>query len=655
MLESSKQMSWLAAEIDGLTDELKLLSPEEWAEENRYLPPSCSSIPGPYSYDVAPYLREIVNCLDVRSPVRKVVAMKGTQICATVGIAENAIGYFISQIKTAPIMFVTADQGLAQLRMEECITPMIEQSGLSELIQANTENKRKAGMTDKKVSWYGGGFLIPIGSREASKLRSISVRALILDEMDAYPLRVGRDGDPSALAVRRTSAYAKNRKILCISTPTTEEESRIAVEYAEGDRRKYEVPCVGCGEFQELRWRVDDKKGEQIGGIVWDEKGGRVTPGSVRYACHHCGFCHINEHKRKMLPQGRWRATAIPSHPSVRSYHISGLMSPADFYSWEDAVKDWLAAWCTKTKRAKNVEKLQEFYNNTLGQTFRVGGVKLTFAKVGKHAREYDFGRVPNDLAMKLSGGKVGFLTCQVDVQKTFLSVSVKAWAPNRIGFLIDYRKFEGDTSDPLDPKGPWGDLSTLIEQKRYPDGEGRSYGLQITLVDSGHFTSEVYTFCSRYSSGVYPVKGDEKVVGGPAREFAKMKDASTSGVTGWIVNVNLYKTRLAHLLARAPANEAAPVDSVSFPGTISDEALKELVAEEFIEEVNKRTGVRKWIWKRKAARNELWDLTVYASAARDIYAYQICREHFEFEGIDWAAFWPWLEDSKIGWTEDDT
>jgi len=86
-------------------------------------------MPGPFRWDVTPYLREIVDCVGLESPIREVSLMKGVQMAATVGILENAIGYFIEHVKTAPCMFVTADLEIAKLRMDTNIKPMIEASG----------------------------------------------------------------------------------------------------------------------------------------------------------------------------------------------------------------------------------------------------------------------------------------------------------------------------------------------------------------------------------------------------------------------------------------------------------------------------------------------------------------------------------------------
>jgi phage terminase large subunit GpA-like protein len=97
------------AAIRGLTSEVKVLSPSQWAEQNRYLPPSVTPIPGLFGFDVTPYLREILDCLDVESSIREVTFMKGVQVCATTGVLENAIGYFIAQVQTEAVMLLTAD------------------------------------------------------------------------------------------------------------------------------------------------------------------------------------------------------------------------------------------------------------------------------------------------------------------------------------------------------------------------------------------------------------------------------------------------------------------------------------------------------------------------------------------------------------------
>lgn len=647
-----QQAKWLEGAVDALTDHLVQISPSEWAEKYRRLPPSVTSKPGPYDYSIMPYLREIVDSLDVRCHIRELAIMKGAQTGGTVGVLENFLGYAIAHVRTAPMIFVTATQVLASVRMDQYIMPMIEQSGLLDCIQNNSTNQRKQGATANRLNIYGGGFMIMTGAESPANARSISARFAFFDEVDGFKERLGNDGDPLALFKRRTAGFEDSRKVVTVSTPTTEEKSRIWKEYKAGDQRIFEVPCLGCGEFQELRWEHYDKSGAVKGGIVWTlDDDGRVVPGSVAYACRSCGHCHKNAHKRLLLPRGRWRATAIPIHPTIRSYHISGLMSPPGFYSWESAVIDWLKAWNVVTKQPRDRELLQEFYNNVLGKPYKLGGTKLTYARVARHVRSYKFGEIPNTLARAMCGAPLAFLTCTADVQKDFIAATVYAHGPGRIGFLVARERFDGDTSDPFDQAGPWGKLKELIET-RFHDGVDRRYDVKVSLVDSNYRTAEVYAFCSQFQSGVFPLRGDVRATSGPAMEFKRIKDASTSGIAAWAVNVNHYKTRLAAVLKATPepSTEPAAVDTVCFPEDLPNDALDELTAEEFCE-VTKPNGKTEWTWKRRG-RNELWDLTVYAMAARDIAAFMLCREELEFETIIWGQFWEICESGGFGWAE---
>ena len=229
------QHEWLAVQFEDLTSELEVVSPSQWAETTRYLPAQLTPMPGPFRWDVTPYLREIVDCIGLESPIREVSLMKGVQMAATVGILENGIGYMIEHVKTAPCMFVTADLEVAKLRMDTNIKPMIEASGLTHLIKSDDAlSKRKAGATDKKVSWFGGGYLLPFGANSAAKMRSFSILALFRDEIDAWADRVGKDGDPMKLTEARTDAYELTRKVVDVSTPLIKGQSKIEKRFRRG-------------------------------------------------------------------------------------------------------------------------------------------------------------------------------------------------------------------------------------------------------------------------------------------------------------------------------------------------------------------------------------------------------------------------------------
>ncbi len=641
---------WLAQQFESLTDEMEVVAPSEWAESKRYLPPSVTSLPGFYRFEVAPYLREILDCLSVDSPIREVSVMKGAQVGVTVGVLENAIGYYIDHVKTAPVMLVTADAELAKLRMESYVTPMLQYSGLTPLIKSADEtNTRKTGKTDKKIEWVGGGFLIPFGAQNANKLRSISIQVLLRDEIDGWPLVVGRDGDPIKLSADRTSAYEGSRKILDLSTPLIRSTSKIAKRFEAGDQRYYFVCCLKCGYPQTLRWRRTNSETGEVTGIVWETERGRLVPDSVRYRCCNCSHDHLNDDKTRLLsPEhgAEWRPTAEPASPDHRSYHISALYSPVGMQTWAGCVQAWLEAWDEERGHVRDVSKLQVFYNNVLGETFELRGEQLRFEQASATRRtSYCYGQVPNGFARKHCGSSISLLTCGVDVHKDQLAVAVFGWCRDRRAVLLDYWRFEGDTEQ-LDDPNTWGRLRTLIERHEYVADDGRHYRIELTLIDSGYRTEIVYRFCAEYASGVAPVKGREGSPGNaPIKEFSPFQ--TPMGTRAFHVFVDLLKDRWNAALKRGWDGEGLqPAPALNCPVDATDDQLRELTVETKRERRERLTGrVIGHEWHRPSgAANELWDLLVYANAALEMVAWDICRRQLGLDTVDWPRFWDLLE-----------
>lgn len=639
---------FLDAQTEGLTDQHTTLLVSEWAESTRYLPPQATSMPGFYSYDVAPYLREIADCLSVDSPVRELDLMKGAQIGATVGIIENGIGYLIDHIKSAPSMLLTADAELAKLRVDTYVMPMIEYSGLRDLIRSSDENNtRKTGATSKKLEWQGGGYLVPFGAINANKLRSMSIMYLFEDEVDSYPERVGKDGDPQALAETRTKAYHQKRKIVRLSTPLVKGNSRIAKGFERGDQRYYFVPCRACGLMQKLEFRKKDADTGKIWGLVWSvDEDGDLVPDSSRYICEGCGHAHKNSDKMWMLPRGEWRATAKQRDKTRRSYHLNALYSPIGMLPWDAIATEWLEAWDDETNKVRDTEALQVFYNNNLGKPFEITGSKIRFASVSAHRRpEYLLGNVPNEYAIEHAGSRILMLICAVDVHKTNLAVSVMGVCRGGRIFLIDYWRFEDENCD--NSESPvWGRLRELIEEKIYTADDGCEYKIALTLVDAGYANATVTDFCADYSGGVYAILGRPRAdKAATIREFSGFK--TQAGRPGYKIIVDHYKDRMAPVLRREWSPSAGPQPPFHFnaPTDTTEKQIKELITEYKREIRDGKTGMTHHAWYRPGnAPNELFDLLGYTFAGVDITAWSIFVDKFERDEVEWGEFWDHLE-----------
>lgn len=640
---------WLIEQFEDLTDTLVDLLPSEYAEQVRYLPPQSTPLPGYYSYDVAPYLREIINCFSPHSPVREVSLMKALQLCATVGIFENAILFYIGHVRNAPIGMATADAEMAKIRMDLYITPMINQSGLDDRIKSSDEkNPRKTGKTDKKIEWEGGGFLVPLGAQNPNKARSLSFQVMLCDEIDAWPDSTGKSGDPCDRIKGRTAAYETTRKIGWISTPLIAQTSKILKKYEYGDKRKYHVPCKHCGEFQELKFNKTNDDGTCYGVQFTVDGDGNLIENSVVYMCKFCQGTMINEDKTWMLPQGKWVATAKSKDPSFRSYHLSAFYSPVGMQTWTAQVQRWLECWDVQNNKSRDVDKLQVFYNEVLGAPYVIGGKQLKLQNVTTHRRTiYNSGDILNSKVKKETGGKIQLLTCAVDVHDKHLDIQVIGWAPRHCFYSIEWLKLEGDCED-LE-SAPWKKLRSLIEEKEYTADDGRKYRIELTFIDSQYKTDVVHNFCSEYEGGVMPIRGTELPLKGTTfKEFSEFK--SKTGQIGFNITTTIYKDRLAAALKKDwDGLSLQPNRHPNFPSDYPDQFFKELTVERKQEIKDGNTG--KTLGFRWVGRNaHAWDTMVYNSAAIDILAINYYMDILGFEQMDWPRFWQMCEEEALFW-----
>ena len=636
---------WLADAVESVTAEMSHTTPSQYNEENRYLPSSVTSKPGYIRYAVNPFMREIVDCFDIDSPVREVNVKKGVQITYST-LLESGVLYYADYIGTLPIMYMTADKELALARVENNFLPMFQQSGKADIIRSSDEgNSRKTGKTKDHLQFAKGGYMVPFGARNADKMRSYSIAIMLKDEIDAWPATVGKDGDPDSLSDARTDGYTEQAKIFRGGTPLLLGSSKIQKNYLRGDQREYLVLCRSCGFPQKLRWQT--KEGE-VGGFDWELEQGVLQLDSVRYRCRNCNHAHHEHDKERLFATehgAHWSPTARPANPFIRSYHIPALYSPVGMRPWWKCVSDYLEAWDVDEKRVRDLGKYQVFYNNILAEPFEVMGSKVRFSAVSAHRRAvYRLGEIPNGYAAQHCGSRILFLTCQVDVHKSNLAVSVMGWTRDARCFVIDYWRFETATGedDCSETGSPvWGRLRALLEETVYAADDGQTYRVLTTLVDAGYANDTVSSFCSDYVSGVYPILGrDRPAKNQTIKEFAEF--TTQAGTVGYRILVDHYKDRIAPVLRREWSEEAGEQKPHHFnaPVDMTDKQLKELTVETRREKTDDKGNVSHAWYRPGNARNELWDLLGYGHAAVEIVAWGICIQHFELDTVDWPRFY---------------
>ena len=157
------------------------LTVTEWAERNRVLSGKDSSEPGPYRVSRTPYAREPQDALSAYSPVEEVVLMWGAQTSkSTIGM--NWIGSWID-MQPGPLRVVQPTLDIGKRFSRQRLAPMIEES--PSLKRRVRENRSRDEANTTLLKEYPGGFLAVAGANSAAGLRSMPIRDLFLDEVDA--------------------------------------------------------------------------------------------------------------------------------------------------------------------------------------------------------------------------------------------------------------------------------------------------------------------------------------------------------------------------------------------------------------------------------------------------------------------------------------
>lgn len=498
-------------------------------------------------------------------------------------------------------MVVMPTEGVQRRKSRQTLDPLIEDTPRLAAKVAAKKSRDPGNTTLLKV--FPGGMLVLASAMSAAELRTMAVRFLFLDEIDAFPEELPGEGDPLELAERGTHTF-HNRKLYLVSTPTVDGRSRIAREFSETDRRFYHVPCPHCAALQRIAWariRWDQKDGEDPARIAIEL---REHQREVWLECEACSK-RIEEHaKDAMLEAGVW----IPEDPSigerVRGYHLSALYSPLGMYSWRDSVARFLRAQGKPTR-------LRVWVNQDLGEVWKDKGDAPDWQRLYELREHYEIGVVPR-------GGFL--LTCGVDIQKDRLEFEVVAWGPGLESWSVEYGV------RPFEKPAEWqAELDRLL-LREWNFEEGPPSKLAGMAVDTGYEAQKVYAWARRYrrSSRVFCIKGRVGTripVGMPTAVDVEIAGRKiVRGVRLWPVDVGLLKEELyENLDLRPPVNPGDPYPEgfAHFP-QYGAEFFKGLTAEHLVRRQKKGGGVV-LEWEKFRERNEPLDCRVYARSVAHV------------------------------------
>jgi phage terminase large subunit GpA-like protein len=592
---------------------------DEWADKYRKLPSETSSEHGDWSTDRFPFLRKIMKCLSPSMPACKFVSvMKGHQI----GFTEIAINWilYIADMFPCPMMYTQAGDDAVKEFSKQRLKPSIDAcEKLYYKLGAGKSGDLPDSMTYKA---YPGGYLTMGPGNSETYTRSKPVAYAGVDEEDSYVLSSGSGGSPIKKIANRMSNFPDSKLYRC-STPKIKETSTILQAYEGGTEEQFYVPCPYCnpsghdaGFMFVIKWEH----------IQWTkELDGDGLPNEIWCECPSCSE-KIDERKKTwMLAHGDWfsikgaedeKRYRVDDSVENRSFQISGLYSPYGFRGWRDIVRDWF-----EYQRTKDINLLQVFINETLGEPFTLEGQELSYHHLETRKEGYGTGYwfdVPN-------GGLV--LTAGADVQADRIECAVIAWGMFDECWHVDYVVFPGDTSDMGDNTGMTADgqpsVWLLFDQyllKRFRHQSGVDMPIEVAMVDTGYNGEQVHIFCrNRENRRVFPVKG--KNGWGYGFWQVNRKRHQKYGTFDYTAYTDELKAKVYSLLSI----DTVGAGYVHFPNqdVYGEKWFKGLVCES--RKTKMVSGQKKLYWETPAgARNEPLDTFNYAYVARNAYPVNI-------------------------------
>lgn len=544
------------------------LTVSEWAEEYRVLDSRSSAMPGPWSNDVTPYLKGVMDEFN-NYETEKIVFCKPTQ-CGGTEALQNMIGYIVMQ-DPSPTMIVYPTDTLAKSVSENRLQPMLK---------ATPEIAKQFDDTSPLLELqFDNMYLSLAGSNSPSGLASKPIRYLMLDEVDKYPGASRKEADPIKLATERTKTF-HNRKIYITSTPTLKTGHIWQAKESADIEKHYFVPCPHCGEYIEFKFQnirfPDDETMSYVDRAEF-----------ANYVCQECGCVITDNDKHNMLKQGEWR---VVRHNTkyVRSvaFWINTLYSP--FVRWSNIAKEFLL-----TKDSP--EEFQNFVNSWLAEPWEDTKLKTNADLVLERQTELQQFVVPSWTKL---------LTAGVDVQEASLYWTIRAWGD----YLTSQNIAHGQALS-------FEEIDNVMNMQ-YLTENGEPMVVNLCLVDSGDQTDAVYDFCTYHSEYALPVKGSSHAQLSHYKLSKINKEGSSAyGMTLVLVDGGKYKDMIAGRMQKPNGRGSWMV----YEGC--DQEYAEQVTAEHKVNVKGSNGQmqQQWVLKHSHSDNHYLDTEVYAAAAADI------------------------------------
>lgn len=553
----------------------KRLLISDWADINFRISRKSGPEHGRWRTSRNPPLQEPLDALSVGSSVHDMVLKFPIQFGKSV-IGTIFLGYIIDHIP-GPVMYALPGEVSMNKWINQKLNPMLEEVPVvrNALATVNSRDARNC----KEFKDFLGGQLYVEHAGSTARMKSSTVKYLVVDELTEFVAAMLTGDDPLMLLGDRTSAFPSTYKILYISSPGTKGICRTDDLYQKSDQRRYYVPCPHCDEMQPLEWS----------GLHWDTGGERV-----RYVCRECG-CEIDEyHKTEMIRRGRW----VAENPGakMRGYTINCLYYQIGLGPrWSTLVEMWLDA-------QNDPAKLKTFVNSRLAEAWIDPSMERVHVNaIADRAESY---------ALRTAPVGVCVITAGVDTQDNRLAVHIVGWGRNMAAWTIDYVELMGDPENDEVWLSLYDLLNAPIEHEN-----GHWLHVQAVAHDAGgHRTEAVKSRVReknvrRHMCVFGAVPNNAPVLSkGKAQDVNYKGDYNKRGVMIYHVGTVGIKNKLFGRMS-TDADKKQEARLLHFSEELPREFFNGMVSETYNPRTNRYD-------KKRGVRNEMLDTWVYAYAA---------------------------------------
>lgn len=573
----------------------KRVTVSQWADEHRVLSTKGSSLAGKWRTSRNPPQQEPMDACSAKSGVREVVLMLPVQWGKS-EIEVNVLGYTMTEAP-GPVMVCLPGEVSMDKWVNQKLNPMIDETDAVR-DSLRSVSSRDASNTKTFKDFVGGQLYIEHAGSPA-RLKSTTVKILLVDELDEFANSLKGGDDPLLMLEGRTSAFPATSLRVYISSPQIKGQSRIEEKFLQGDQRRYQVPCPHCGHMQHLQWS----------GLQWAPDFSKAW-----YVCQEHGCCIDEQHKTAMITAGRWVPGNPNGKPGVRSYTANCLyyqfgLGP----NWAELARMWMEA-------QNDPAKLKTFINDRLAETWEDASMRsVRHDAIQDRAEPY---------ALRTAPAGTLYLTAGVDTQDNRLAVTIVGWGRGMAFWVVDYVELPGDPAE----GEVWASLADLLNRPIKCDA-GYLLPIDATAVDmGGHRTEFVKNWGRQGLVRRAMVIFGAKPLNAPVLSKPKLMDVTRAGKTerrgvrvyavGGIAAKDWLFARLSVDAERAPEERLT-----HFSHELEPFYFKGLVSETF----NQANGRYE---PRRGARNEPLDTWVYSFAAAHHPELRLHR----FTDADWDA-----------------